>query len=673
MDAIQLLLFSVLLFGVGAVASLLLNGFSQAARVASGLMGAIASFIGLVAVVLAVTNIPSPLELPGLLPFGHLTVQMDSLSTLMVGMISLLGLATSVYSISYLGQTPNRNVGILGFFTNLFIAMMLLVVTVANAFYFLIFWEMMTLASYFLVVFESEKQESIQAGYLYMLVAHAGAALIMLSFFVFYLNTGSFDFAAFRQGQLSPMLRNLVFLLAFVGFGAKAGMVPLHIWMPGAYSAAPSHASALMSSVMKKTAVYGILRFCVDLLGVSTLWWGMLVLFFGALSMVLGVFYALAERDIKRILAYSSVENVGIILLGIGTGMIGLATHQPPVTLLGFLAALYHALNHSFFKGLLFLGAGAVDYRLHTRNLNEMGGLGKLMPLTSLTFLVGALAISAIPPFNGFVSEWFTYQAFLRGGSSSLDFIVRITLPLCAVLLALAGTLAAMVAIKMYGGAFTGPARSEQAKQASEVPGSMLTGMSFLAIGCILLGLGAPLIVPYLASVVTDTLNIATFSVANGSWVYPVDSTQAILSTPLTALLLLGLLTVPMVMVVIYRGYKAGTRLVKDPWACGYGYSKYMSVSASSFDQPVAATFGGIYLLYPLVQKPMEAIAVWSRRARDVILRVEPVLENIIKQPTTRAVDYLGQHIQALQMGDIRIYCFYIILTLAILLIVIFK
>ncbi|MEW6401867.1 MAG: hydrogenase 4 subunit B, partial [Chloroflexota bacterium] len=625
-----------------------------------------------IAAAVAAVNAPRPLDLPGHLPFGHFILEMDGLSTLLVGIISLLGLAASIYSISYLGCYPNRNVGVLGFFNNLFVGMMLLVVTAANAFYFLIFWEVMTLASYFLVIFEGDKQESIRAGYLYMLVAHAGAALIMLSFFVFYLNTGSFDFAAFSEGHLSPALRSLVFLLAFIGFGAKAGMVPLHIWMPGAYAAAPSHASALMSSAMKNTAIYGFLRICVDLLGTSTLWWAILVIFFGALSMVVGGFYALSERDIKRILAYSSIENLGIILLGIGTGMIGLAIHQPVLPLLGFLAALYHALNHSFFKGLLFLGAGSIDYRLRMRNLNEMGGLGKLMPVTSILFLVGALAVSAIPPLNGFVSEWFTYQA-LFSASSVQDFTVRIALPLCAVILALTGTIAAMVAIKMYSGAFMGPARSETAKQAKEAPGSMVTGMSILAVGCLLLGPGAPFIVPYLSSVVADTLNVAEFSAANGTWVYPVNSTQAVLSMPLMAVLMLGLLTAPAILLLVYGGYKSGSRVVKDPWACGYGYSRDMSVSASSFDQPVTSTFGAIYALYPMAQKPMDAVAAWSKRAREAILRMEPVLENIVKQPTTRAVEYLGQHIQALQMGDIRVYCFYIILTLAILLIVIFK
>ncbi len=672
MDAIQLLLLSLSVFGVGALASLLLNGSSRTARYISGMAGMLGSLVGLLAAILAVANKPATLELLIPLPFGHFYLQMDSLSTLMIGMISVLGFAASLYSIFYLEQYDKRNLGVLGFFTTLFIAMMMLVVTVANAFYFLIFWEMMTVASYFLVIFESEKKEAIRAGYLYMLVAHAGGALIMLSFFIFFANAGSFDFAAFRQAQLSPVVRDVIFLLAFIGFGAKAGMVPLHIWMPGAYSAAPSHVSALMSSVMKKTAIYGILRVCVDLLGASVLWWGLLVLFFGAISAVLGVLFALAERDLKRMLAYSSVENVGIILLGIGTGMVGLATQQPIVALLGFLAALYHALNHSFFKGLLFLGAGAVDYRLHTRDLNQMGGLVRRMPWTGLAFLTGALAVAAIPPFNGFVSEWFTYQAFFNA-SSDPNFVVRVFAPLCAVLLSLAGALAAMLYIKAYGGAFTGPARSEPASQAHEVPGTMLTSMFILAVGCLALGLGAPLVAPYLMNVAASLPGTTAMTVASGVWVYPANLSQAILSTPLVAILLVGLLTVPFVVVTLYGGFKAGRRTVVDPWSCGYGYSPRMSVSASSFDQPMKATFRSLYSLRPMIQKPLDATAAWSKRLREVIVRAEPLLESWITRPTARAVEYLGEHIQALQMGDIRVYCLYIILTLAVLLIVIFK
>ena len=672
MDAIRLLLLSVFVFGFGGLASLLLGRLRRIARITSGLTGAIGAATGLMAVARAMISTPVPLTLSNQFPFGNFVLQMDGLSTVMVGIISLISLAVSVYSISYAGHYSKHNLGIFGFFTNLFIALMLLVVTIANAFYFLLFWEMMTLSSYFLVTFESEKKETIQAGYLYMLIAHAGGVLIMLAFFIFFITTNSFNFAAFRQAELSPALRSLVFLLAFIGFGAKAGMVPLHVWMPPAYSAAPSDSAALMASVMKKTAIYGILRICVDLLGAPFLWWGILVLFFGALSAVLGALYALMEHDMKRVLAYSSVENMGIILMGIGTGMIGLAEHQLTMTLLGFLAALYHTLNHAFFKGLLFLGAGSVDYRLGTRDLNQMGGLGKLMPWTSFSFLIGALAVSAIPPLNGFVSEWFTYQSFLRA-SGSQDFIVRVALPLCALLLALTGTLAAMIAIKTYGSAFMGPERSEKARNAKESPGAMLTGMTLLVIGCILLGLGAPLIVPYLANVVTQLLRLPSVTMAQGLWVYPLNPYQAILSVPLIVLLLAGLLIVPLMLILIFNGGQAGSRVVSEPWACGYGYSNRMSITAGSFDQPMSVTFRGLYLLRVAIRSPMNAIAAWAKRVRESILRAEPVLESVIKQPTTRAVEYLGQHIQALQMGDIRMYCFYIILTLAILLLVIFR
>jgi hydrogenase-4 component B len=672
MDATQLLMLCVLIFAGGGAASLLLCRFSLAARATAGLTGAIASLVGLVGAAQAIASGPTKFKIPGMLPFGDFVVRLDGLSILMVGIICLVGLAVGVYSISYLGQYEMRNVAALGFFANLFMAAMLMVVIIANAFYFLIFWEMMTLASYFLVIFEGEKKDSILAGFLYMLVAHAGTALIMLAFFILYGSAGSFDFGAFRQTQLPSALRGLVFVLAFIGFGAKAGIVPLHIWLPRAHPAAPSSGSALLSGVMIKIAIYGVLRICVDLLGVPSLWWGLLVLIFGALSAILGVFYALAESDIKRILAYSSVENIGIILLGIGTGMIGMALRQPFVALLGFLAALYHALNHALFKALLFLGAGSVEYRLHTHDLNEMGGLARRMPWTGLTFLIGALGLSAIPPLNGFVSEWFTYQAFLAGSSSG-NLAVRVLLPLCGALLALVGALAAMVAIKSYGGAFTGPARSGAAARAIEVPGLMLSGMTFLALGCILLGLGAPLVAPYLAGVAAQTLNVPEVAVASGLWVFPAQAGQSVLSTPLVAILLLGLLIVPAGLVAIYSRRHVGSRLAGEPWACGYRYSSRMSVTATSFDQPVAAAFGGIYWLRAMTRGPLQAVAGFGRRAREAIARGEPLIERLIRQPTTQAVDGAGRETRKLQMGDIRWYCLYIVATLAILLIVLFS
>ena len=672
MNAIQLLLLSVVIFGLGGLASLLLNRNSRSARLVSGISGMLGSVIGLIASVAAVLTKSSEMRTPVPLPFGDFVLQIDGLSALMIGLIAVIGFATSLYSISYLEKYSSRSLGLLGFFTNIFIATMLLVVTVANGFYFMMFWEMMTLASYFLIIFEIEKKEAIRAGYLYMLVAHAGGFLIMISFIILFLKTGSFDFSIIRQAQLSSGIRSLVFLLAFIGFGAKAGMVPLHIWMPPAYAAAPTHATALMSSVMKKTAIYGILRVCVDFLGASILWWGLLVMFIGAISAAVGVLFALTERDLKRMLAYSSVENVGIILLGIGTGMVGLAENLPVVALLGFLAALYHVVNHSFFKALLFLTSGSVSFSTNTRDLNQMGGLARRMPWTALAFLTGAFAVSAIPPLNGFVSEWFTYHSFFAA-SVSQDFAVRVFAPLGAVFLAFAGALAAMCFIKAYGGAFTGPARSVSAAQAEEAPGGMVASSIILAVGCLLLGIGAPLVAPFLADIAASIPAVASLSVADSLWVFPVETSQAILSPPLIAVLLLGLLTFPLILVAVYKGNKAGRRFVDDPWACGYGYSSQMSVSASSFDQPLKGMFHPIYTFREAVRGPLKSIADWSGGARSSIARSEPFIERVITTPIAWLVGTLGKHIQALQMGDIRLYCFYIVFTLAVLLIVIFR
>ncbi|HEY6073703.1 MAG TPA: proton-conducting transporter membrane subunit, partial [Anaerolineales bacterium] len=305
MNASQLLMLSVVIFGLGSLASLFLNG--GAARAASGLTGMAGSVFGVLAVIASFMSPSNGLSLPVALPFGQLTFEMDGLSMLMVAMICVVSFAVSLYSLSYTLNGQDEGYGLLGFLMNLFTAIMLLVVTVSNTFYFLVFWEMMTLVSYFLVTFESRQEKAVRAGYLYMLIAHAGGALIMLAILLFFINSGSFEFSALRTASLSAPLRSLIFLLAFIGFGAKAGMVPLHMWMPPAYAAAPSNAAALMSTVMKKTAIYGILRFCVDLLGPSVLWWGMLVLLFGVVSAGLGALFALSERQMKRVLAYSSI------------------------------------------------------------------------------------------------------------------------------------------------------------------------------------------------------------------------------------------------------------------------------------------------------------------------------------------------------------------------------
>lgn len=671
MSAIQLFLLSVGFFGAGALAALL---FRPAASLARWLAGA-ACLAGSISGVLCALSgagtalngvAPQTVALLSIPPFGNLAIALDGLSLLIVAVIALVGIAASLFM---LGAAPEQ--ASIGFLTNLFMGAMLLVAATSNTFFFLVFWELMTLASYLLVIWEPEKRESVRAGFIYMLVAHAGAALLMLAFLILYQKSGSFDFNAIRQSQLAPALRSLIFMLVFIGFGAKAGMVPLHFWAPGAYTAAPSHVSALMSSVMKKTAVYGLLRVSVDLLGAPLWWWGVIVLIFGAISTVIGAFYALPERNLKRLLAYSSVENVGIILMGAGLGMTGLALNQPVLASLGLVAALYHLLNHAFFKSLLYLCAGSVIDQSGTMDLNRMGGLGRRMPWTALTFLVGALSISAIPPFNGFVSEWFTYQSFLAAGRVT-NFSLRVIGPLSAVCLALAGALAAMVYIKAFGGAFNGPSRSPAAGAAHETGKLALVSQIYLALGCLMSGLGAPWVVPWVAAIAAN-FGGGPAAVVSGGWtVFPLSAGQATLSTPLIAILLVGLLSAPLLIVALLGGRRVAARSDVEPWSCGYGYRSVMSLPASGFDQPVEVTFQPLYQARRILEKPFQVVGGFSRSAVQFILRAEPLVETVVTRPAVRLVETAGQWIQALQMGDIRVYCLYIIITLAVLLILSF-
>ncbi len=666
MNPIQFLLISVALFTAGALSSLFFSSEGREARSIAGWSGLLASLLGIITAVSAFNAEPIPTHSLFLLPaFGNMVIRLDALSIFLVALISLIGVATSLYSLAYAPLQKS-----IGFFTNLFLAAMLLVVSVDNAFFFLVFWEIMTLASYFLVIWRNEKAD-VRTGFIYFLVAHAGAALIMLAFFLLYFGAGSFDFSVIRNSALSPGIKNLVFLFALLGFGAKAGMVPLHFWAPDTYAAAPDHVSALMAAVMKKTAIYGFLRICVDVVGVDQWWWGLLVLAFGALSALIGAFYALPETHIKRLLAYSSIENVGIILMGVGLGMVGVAVDNPLLATLGFLAALYHTLNHAFFKSLLFLNAGTVIDRVKTTNLNRMGGLSRQMPLTALTFLIGVLSVSALPPFNGFVSEWFTYQGFFSAASSE-TFVLRVFAPLCAVLMALSGAIAVMVYIKAYAGAFSGPERGARVSTIHETRDAGLFSIFYLAAGCIFLGAGAPLVTPAITVVAQGLAQAKPVPFAQAGSVFPADVGQAILSPPLVLMLLVGLLIVPLLLIAAFGSRRLRARTGAEPWSCGYGYSRSMSISASSFFQPVKVNFQPLFLLRTLLDRPFRSIQNFSHNAISQILRAEPVVETIVTRPTFRLVETASQWIQTLQMGDIRVYCLYIIITLAVLLIAIF-
>ena len=467
-------------FPLGALAGLALAGF------------------GLEAVWLPAAQMTLPLGLPDL-PF-HLRV--DPLAGFFLMLLGSVAAGISVYAGGYFREETVGRLMLIGLQYHVFLASMAFVILADDAYLFMVAWETMALSSYFLVTTDHEQPAIRSAGFLYLLIAHLGALAILLCFGVMHGGQGDYSFDALRAANLAPGWATAAFLLAFFGFGAKAGMIPLHAWLPEAHPAAPSPVSALMSGIMIKTAIYGMVRVIYDLIGNLRWEWGMVVLVVGAGTTLFGVLYALMQHDLKRLLAYHSVENIGIILLGLGLSMVFIGFGHHAAGILGLIAALYHTLNHAVFKGLLFLGAGSILHSSKLRNLNDMGGLIRTMPKTAFYFLIGALAISALPPLNGFVSEWLTFQTALQAPVLQ-NGVVRSLLPLFAATLALAGALTAMCFVKVYGIAFLGRPRKaadaprEAGHEAQAVPGGGAHdagnmerfGMAWLAAGCFVLGL----------------------------------------------------------------------------------------------------------------------------------------------------------------------------------------
>lgn len=671
MDALQLLMWSIFLYVAGGIASLLLARQEEWAIKVAGLSAMAGGLLGLASALTALSaGVTLHWQIIGPFPFAHFIVRMDHLAAFMVLVISLLVTVCGLYSLSYVREYKGKGVGAMGFFMNLFIASMVGLVVMDNAFWFIVLFEMMSLASWFLVITDQD-DESIHAGLLYFFIAHAGSVLIMVAFFLMWRQSGSLDFASFRELSLSPGVASAVFLLAFFGFGAKAGMLPLHSWLPRAHPAAPSHASALMSGVMVKIGIFGIIKVGIDLLGHSgiPLWWGVVVLAFGAVSSVLGVLYALAEHDIKRLLAWHTVENIGIILMGVGTGMAGIALNHPLIAAIGLLGALFHLLNHALFKGLLFLGAGAIIFRMHTRDMEKMGALAKRMPWTAGAFLIGCLAISAMPPLNGFVSEWYTYQSLFS--LTRVDAIIpRLAGPIAIVMLAITGALAAMCFVKVYGISFCGNARSEKAEHAREVPWPMVTAMCLLALFCVLAGVGASVVAPHLLLIAQSLTGAETLAVAEGATLMPGDAQQAVLTPSVVFLLLIALPLLPAIFWYINRHTRGHFRRTGDAWACGYAWEKGMAPSAGSFTQPLRVMFGPLYRM----RKQLDPAVPLNRTLDGITFaatHTEPFWDDKIIQPLVSITKRIARTVQYLQSGDFRLYCLYVIAALVILLLTI--
>jgi formate hydrogenlyase subunit 3/multisubunit Na+/H+ antiporter MnhD subunit len=615
--------------------------------------------LGARAVWLPASTLVLPLGLPGL-PF-HL--RLDPLAGFFLLLLGGVAAGVSVYSIGYFRGESAARLRLISLQYHVFLAAMAFVVLADDAYLFMVAWETMALASYFLVTTDHQRPAIRSAGFLYLLVAHIGAIAVLLSFGVMHGGGGDYSFDALREAPLTPFWASVAFVLAFIGFGAKAGIVPLHVWLPEAHPAAPSPVSALLSGVMIKTAIYGIVRVSFDIIGAVRWEWGMLVLLVGAGTTLFGVLFALMQHDLKRLLAYHSVENIGIILLGLGLSMVFFGFGHREAGILGLIAALYHTLNHAVFKGLLFLGAGSILHATGLRDLNAMGGLIRTMPATAFYFLIGALAISALPPLNGFVSEWLTFQAALQ--ASQLEHgVVRSLLPLFAATLALAGALTAMCFVKVFGVAFLGrprrPAEAAAAHGDASLPERL--GLAWLTAGCFALGLFPAAMLLTLDRVGVSLTGGSPSSAALQSswlWLVPTHAAQASYS-PL--IFLAVVLAVVLVTVRLVRRFYHGRMRLADPWDCGFPESSpRMQDSADAFGQPIRHVFGPLYLMKRHLPAPEEPSPRYS-------LKVEDRHWYWMYLPIARLAEYASSKVALLQRGRISTYLLYSFATLIALL-----
>ncbi len=623
------------------------------------------SLTSLVFLIVSIYLIPSNTDFivsfQSAIPFLTFSYRVDSLSLFFAGLVFLLSLVSSIYSVSYISEFKHKK--ILTFLYNLFILSIIMVILSANVPTFLIWWELMSVVSFLLVIFDYKKEENLNAGILYMFMTHLATIFIIISFILLYIHSGSLEFKNFTNINLPENIKFLVFLTSLIGFGTKAGIFPLHFWLPKAHPVAPSNVSALMSGVMIKTAIYMLIRFYFEFLKDIPVSFGYIVLFFGALSAMYGILYAYVQTDIKKLLAYSSMENIGIILIALGLSMIFKSFNIELLMGLSFVAVLYHTLNHTVFKGLLFLGAGSILFKTHTKNMEELGGLNKLMPKTGILFLIGILGITALPPFNGFVSEWLIYQSLLYGSLLNYEFI-SFTMPLFASVLALTGAFSIGSFAKLYGTTFLGIGRTDKTKKASEPDGFMLIGMGFLALMIIVSGI-LPVFPVYLADRVLN--QIESFSVykyiihKNGLLLISTDYDFGRISTLLLAIA--GIVIFVSTYLLIRLIGNGNTREY-ETWACGLEESNLTvkaQYSATGFSQPIRRILSFIY-------KVEESLSFSGKKyflpKKIYRIRIDDRIENLILSITNVFIKFVLKVRYFVQPGIIHVYIAYMIFTL---------
>ena len=656
----EFFLMAIVVLVLGGTAALACAGHAKWAN-RFGVTSAIAGCIlGLIPAVKALyTTEPILWQTAWTMPYSSFSLKIDALAGFFLLVMFGLSLLGALYGSEYLQPAPARKLGLHWFSFDLLIASMAIVITAANAILFIEAWEIMTISSFFLVIFESEQAEVRKAGWLYLVASHIGAIFLLLVFFLLGHYAGdSLEFAAFAQiRDLAPAVAGAIFVFSVIGFGTKAGFMPLHVWLPDAHPAAPSHVSALMSGVMIKTGIYGILRI-LTFLGTPPQWWGILLAMVGVVSGVLGVWFALAQHDLKRLLAYHSVENIGIIAMGLGIGLLGVSYNMPTVAVLGFAGGLLHVLNHAAFKGLLFLGAGAVLHATHTRDLDQLGGLLKKMPATGVNFLIGAVAICGLPPLNGFVSEFLIYWASFCGSKRFTD--ARVIVALAVIVgLALIGGLAIACFTKAFAVVFLGQARSTHCNHAHDPGFAMQLPMYVLTLVCCLVGVvmifaGFPLLG-------------RSIQIVSGLPMVAIETELGVAVESLSGFMVMSIaMVVGIGLVMLWRKYALASRQVgaTATWGCGYlAPTSHMQYTASSYAQHLVDLNAHLLLSHKEVEAPQ---GYFPKQAHFASHSADSATEKLYR-PVFMSIEWLFRKLIWLQHGYLHWYLVYVFIVLLFL------
>ncbi len=622
-------------------------------------LGAVVGVALAVVAATSLTHTTEQLVLPIGLPDLPVHLHLDALSGVFLVLLGAASAGISVFAAGYFRQGEGTAPGLLCLQYHLFLASMGFVLLADDAYAFMLAWETMALSSYFLVTTQHRIPEIRKAGFLYMVMAHLGAIAILLSFGILQGGSWHFTFDAMRAAHLGTNWATAAFCLALLGFGAKAGIVPVHVWLPEAHPAAPSPVSALMSGVMLETALYGMIRVSFDLLGQPLWWWGLMPLSLGLFSALYGVVFAAAQTDMKRLLAYSSIENIGIMFTGLGLAMVFAGVGMRASAALTLIAVMYHALNHAFMKSLLFLGTGSVSHATGERNLGHLGGLIHRMPWVAWLTLIGVLAIAGLPPLNGFVSEWLLLQSFLLSYKVPHPF-VNMLLPLGAALLALAAALAGYVMVKFFGVIFLGRPRESTLQEAHDAGFAERLGLMWLALGCVLLGFFPTTVISFF-SIVTKQLGLGELPSSNAPWwlLLPIPERESSYAPLIFFAVILAVVALAILGVRLFYHQRVRRGAA---WDCGLGgLTSRMQDTAEGFGQPIRHLFQPLFLIVRELPGPFDAKPKYRLVIGDRFWRA-------LYEPLGPLVRRVADKVAWLQQGRIATYLLYSFVTLVVLL-----